>query len=367
MKLIKTPQEIEILITSKCNLFCKYCSNFDNFKNIEDDLSTSEWLEFFSKLSDCAVMRVTLSGGEPLLRGDLKELIQGIIKNKMRFSILTNGSLITEDIAKFLALTNRCDYVQISIDGVNKNMHDSMRGEGSFQKAIEGINILKKYNVSFTIRVTVHKGNFLYLEEIASFLFKKLNVKSFSINSASYLGLCKINSNFVCLNPTEYSIAIKSLLKLDKIYPNRIKALAGPLADAKRWIFMHKAYLENKAPTGGYLIGCKGIFRKLAVRADGVIIPCVQLSHINLGKINKDSLKDIWNNHPKLNEMRERKNISLNNFSYCRDCIYINYCTGNCPAIAYTMLGDINKPSPEGCLKRFLEEGGNFPDEYIRC
>ncbi|MGB9597888.1 MAG: SPASM domain-containing protein, partial [Candidatus Poribacteria bacterium] len=93
--------------------------------------------------------------------------------------------------------------------------------------------------------------------------------------------------------------------------------------------------------------------------------PCSQLSHIELGRINKDDLMDIWQNHPKMNRMRNRRTIPLNEFEFCQGCDYINYCTGNCPALSYTLLGIEDHPSPDACLKRFLEDGGRLPDESL--
>jgi Fe-coproporphyrin III synthase len=69
----------------------------------------------------------------------------------------------------------------------------------------------------------------------------------------------------------------------------------------------------------------------------------------------------VWQNHAELNRFRNRRSIPLSDFEYCRDCGFINYCTGSCPALAYTLLNDPYQPSPDSCLKRFLEEGGQLP------
>jgi SynChlorMet cassette radical SAM/SPASM protein ScmE len=100
----------------------------------------------------------------------------------------------------------------------------------------------------------------------------------------------------------------------------------------------------------------------IGVRADGVIVACGQMPHMELGRINTDDLKEIWQNHPELTKMRMRHTIPLSNFEFCRDCDYINYCTGSCPALAYTITGDPYRPAPDSCLRRFLEEGGRLPE-----
>jgi SynChlorMet cassette radical SAM/SPASM protein ScmE len=132
----------------------------------------------------------------------------------------------------------------------------------------------------------------------------------------------------------------------------------------KSWLEMERARQEGKdrLPGRGYLTGCGGFMSKIAVRADGVMVPCCQIPHIELGLINKDDLKEVWQNHPELKRLRERGDIPLNDFEFCRGCDYINYCTGSCPALAYTILGKENHPSPDACLKRFLEEGGRLPE-----
>jgi len=91
------------------------------------------------------------------------------------------------------------------------------------------------------------------------------------------------------------------------------------------------------------------------------MVPCTQLSHIELGRINKNSLREVWQTHPELIRLRERQNIPLKEFSYCKDCDYTPYCRGGCPALAYSLTGEDAVPSPEMCLKRFLEMGGTLP------
>jgi SynChlorMet cassette radical SAM/SPASM protein ScmE len=177
------------------------------------------------------------------------------------------------------------------------------------------------------------------------------------------MGLCRQNEDQVQLTVEERSIAMESLLNLNKRYNGRISANAGPLAEARQWIRMEKARSEEKEflPGCGSLTGCGCMTQKLAVRADGVIVPCILLSHIELGRVNKDNHEDVWQRHNEMNNLRDRRSISLNDFEFCKECEYVNYCTGNCPALAYTLVGEVNHPSPDACLKRFLDAGGRLP------
>jgi SynChlorMet cassette radical SAM/SPASM protein ScmE len=363
MKLMSTPRSVDIDITNRCNLRCAYCYHFTSAGDVEKDLPKEEWLQFFEELNKCNVMNVVLSGGEPFFRSDIKELIQGIVNNRMRYSILSNGTLITEEIASFIAATGRCNSVQVSIDGSSSSIHDSFRGKGNFDRAIRGIRTLQSHGITVNVRATIHKNNVRDLENITKLLLEDIGLPGFSTNSATYTGLCRNNSELVQLSTQERAIAMESLYKLNKKYAGRISANAGPLAEARFWTKMEKARIDGKTrPGGGHLTGCNCVMGKLAVRADGVIIPCNQLSHIELGRINRDSLVEIWRHHPEMLKLRQRNTIPLSDFEYCRGCAYIPNCTGNCPGLAYMLLGDINLPSPDACLKKYFEDGGILPE-----
>ena len=364
---MNTPRSLELAITNKCNLRCTYCSHFTSAGDVNHDLPTEEWLQFFAELNRCAVMSLTLEGGEPFCRQDLNELIEGIVRNRMRFGILSNGTLITDDIAAFLASTGRCDSVQVSVDGSVPATHDACRGKGNFLKAIQGIKRLQKYHIPVSVRVTIHRQNVKDLEGIARLLLEEIGLPGFSTNAASFMGLCRQYADNVQLTIEERSLAMESLLRLNRKYKGRISAAAGPLAEGRDWLMMEKARREGREriPGRGYLTGCGGPMSKIDVRADGVIVPCIQMSHIELGRINKDNLTEVWQNHPELKRLRERKNIPLGDFEFCQGCPYINFCTGSCPALAYTILGNDNHPSPDSCLRRFLEQGGKLPDEDL--
>jgi SynChlorMet cassette radical SAM/SPASM protein ScmE len=367
MKLMKTPRSVDLAITNRCNLRCIYCSHFTGAGDVDQDLPREEWLQFFEELNRCAVMNVTLGGGEPFCRKDLSELIEGIVRNRMRFNILSNGTLITDKMAAFLSSTGRCDGVQVSIDGSVPTIHDACRGEGNFLKAMQGIKSLQNHDVPVSVRVTIHKHNVRDLENVAELLLEDIKLPSFSTNAASYMGLCRKNTDQVQLNVEERSLAMETLLRLEKKYNGRISASAGPLAEGRDWLEMEKALLDGQESVDGrgFLSGCNGPMETLAVRADGVMVPCGQMSHIELGRINRDNLQEVWQKHPELERLRERHKIPLRDFEFCQGCEYINYCTGNCPALAYTILGIENHPSPDACLKRFLEEGGRLPDESL--
>jgi SynChlorMet cassette radical SAM/SPASM protein ScmE len=361
--IMRAPRKLDIDITARCNLRCRYCYFFNNTAVDYRDLPAEEWLTFFDELGKLGVMDVTLAGGEPFIREDLTILLEGLVRNRMRFALLSNGALIDDAMAAFIARTGRCDYVQVSVDGSCAAVHDTCRGQGAFDGAVRGIRTLSRHKIRVGVRVTVHRHNLDDLENIARFLLDDLSLPSFSTNSAGYLGTCRQNADDVMLTVAERQSAMATLLRLAEKYPNRIAANAGPLSEGRVFRQMEEARAQGAPafPNRGRLTACGCPSSKIAVRADGTIVPCNMLAHIELGRINRDSLADIWRNSPALNQLRNRQKIPLGGFELCADCAYIPYCTGSCPGLAYTITGQIDHPSPDSCLRRFLEEGGSIP------
>ena len=357
-RIMRMPREIDIELTAKCNLRCKYCYFFENENLDYTDLSTQEWTRFFDELGSIGIMKVTLAGGEPFFRNDLKELIDSIVKNRMRFSLLSNGGLITDDIAAYIKKSGRCDSVQISLDGSCAAINDIGRGKGSFDGAIRGLEILKKHEINTLVRYTIHHFNVDDLGNAAKLLLEDLGLKSFSTNSASYFGNCRKNADEIMLTHADRIKAMKTLVDLNEKYHGRITAAAGPLADAKHFGKMQKAF-EDNAPAfkrGGHLMACGCYNNKLSIRCDGGISPCTMLPNISLGFINKDKILDVWQNSTALNQLRQREKIELSGFEFCKSCDFTDYCTGNCPGLAYNLTQKVNHPSPDACYRNFLQQ-----------
>ena len=122
-------QNVNIAITGRCNLRCKYCFYADEMTALRD-LPTDRWLAFFEELGGLKVMDVTLTGGEVFTRRDLFDLIDGVIANRMRYNLLSNGTLIDEKmLAKFDEGKRRLrlNSIQISIDGSTAEINDQSR------------------------------------------------------------------------------------------------------------------------------------------------------------------------------------------------------------------------------------------------
>ena len=359
---LRTPQLIDVEITAHCNLRCKYCYFFDNDGVRYEEVPTEDWLAFFDEAGSLGVMEICLAGGEPFVRKDFLRILDRIVENRMRFSILSNGGMITEESAAHIAATGRCNAVQVSIDGPSASIHDASRGEGSFDAAVRGVRLLQKYHVPVTSRVTITKYNVHHLDDTASFLLEELGLNGFGTNSAGYLGSCRKDADSTLLSVEEHTLAMQSLVRLNRKYSNRISANAGPLADARMWRRMEEARRSGAPafPNGGFLTGCGCPSTKMAVRADGSLVPCSLLPQVLMGQINTDSLLEVWQRAPALTALRQRHSIDMGTFDKCSSCEYRPYCTGNCPALAVSLTGELDRPSPDGCVREYLERGGSI-------
>lgn len=145
-------------ITRACNLNCVHCYNDSGGNKSSDELSTKEAKKVIEDLAKFGVPSVLFSGGEPLTRKDLFELIGYAVKLGLRTVISTNGTLITKSAANKIKDAG-VSYTGISLDGIGE-VNDRFRGvEGAFEKAAEGIRNCRNANVRVGLRLTLTKRN----------------------------------------------------------------------------------------------------------------------------------------------------------------------------------------------------------------
>jgi SynChlorMet cassette radical SAM/SPASM protein ScmE len=359
IKIMSTPRNVDIAVTGKCNLSCAYCFYADEMTS-RSDLSTQQWLDFFKTLGNVGVMSVCLTGGEAFTRPDFFELVDGVIVNRMRYSILSNGTLITKKtLAEFEMgkRRQRLDSIQISIDGSSADIHDHSR-PNSFSRAIRGLKLLKAAGFPLTVRVTINRFNYADLENTARLLLEEVGLPGFSTNEAYPCGATNRYEDGIMLNVAQRREVMNTLLRLNDIYQNRISANAGPLALAREECAIKEAQAKGQEKfTGrGKLAACGGVFEKIAILHDGTIVPCHIISDLHLGNLLTDDLTKIWGSHPLMQAMRQRQEISLETLEPCRDCEYKGYCTGGCPGGALFLNGVINKRNPMDCYRILIGE-----------
>ena len=146
---------VEIEYTNQCNLKCKYCYAETNLGKPE--ISLKQWIDLLNMLYEQGLRSVTFSGGEPFIRKDFMKLIEEV-QHLFVITINTNGTLINSHISKCLGEYNlKC--VQVSIDSTDPKVHDSMRGPGSWKRAMNSIVLLERQNIPIRISSTISVQN----------------------------------------------------------------------------------------------------------------------------------------------------------------------------------------------------------------
>jgi AdoMet-dependent heme synthase len=162
------PLCVGIHITSRCNFRCIYCYGGYAEKHA-NDFDASVLLELVNELKSMGTLWITLTGGEPLLRQDIGEIVDKIKKERIICAINTNGSLIKSKID----IVKKIDFVTVSLDGLEA-ANDSNRGEGTFKLIMDGINCLKANMVPFDVVCVLTRHNINNAEALLD-LAEKLN------------------------------------------------------------------------------------------------------------------------------------------------------------------------------------------------
>lgn len=168
-------------VTKACNLNCTYCY-FSAHKPMAGEMSTDEFSVLWPQLVALRPAKVVLTGGEPLVRGDLFELLQGLRDadpdHHLKRCLNTNGHLVTPELAR--RLVGLADEVRVSLDGLRER-NDALRGPGNFDAAFRALRSF--YDVGFEpkVLITITAGNVDDLEELICLLFEnKLTRISFN-------------------------------------------------------------------------------------------------------------------------------------------------------------------------------------------
>lgn len=355
-----SPSTVDLEITGRCNLSCRYCFYADSMQT-KRDIGTNAWREIISELGDMAVQRVILSGGEAFMRDDLFDIIDSVIENRMRYGILSNGTMITpEVISRFSEGKRRLrlDSIQVSIDGSRAEIHDLSRPPKSFDRAIRGLRLLVDEKFPVTVRVTLNRHNIDDLDAIALLLLDDIGLPGFSTNEAEMMGTARCSGENILLSHSQRQTAMKKLLELNKQYGNRISATAGPLACAE--MVERITRLRERGESGedgkGYLTSCGGVYSQMAILHDGTMVPCTMLPTLVMGVARLHPIREAWLHSPSINAIRYRREVPLSAIATCSDCTYQGFCSGGCPAAVMAKKGVLLGIDPLNCYRYLTGE-----------
>jgi SynChlorMet cassette radical SAM/SPASM protein ScmF len=339
--------------TKYCNLCCKHCwiapPNREKVAGGDGEISVKEMIEVIKVAKELGLLSVKLTGGEPLLRPDLKGLLEFCSVSDIGVWIETNGTLITEDTVQMLKDTS-VSFISVSLDSSIEDKHDAFRGRiGTFKQTVQGIKRLVKEGFTPQIIMTLYRENINDFGHFLS-LMKQIGVDDVKVNIISCIGRGH-EMQLSGMVPTvrevlDFREELKSLKKSFNGYVFLdIPAAFKSLEDLKKRNF-GKCAVKNI----------------LGLLSDGRVSLC-GVGYLDeklvFGNItgNTAALKDIWLHNPTLKRIRE--DIPLKLEGVCAVCVFKNMCMGSCRAEAYYEGGDLITAPSRFCQEAYEE--GLFP------
>ena len=354
-------------VGQRCNLKCVHCYSQSKDMEYPNELSTKEAKAMLDGLAEYGAPVILFSGGEPLMREDLMELITYARDKGLRAVISTNGTLITEEKAETLKAFG-LSYVGISLDGLRET-NDKFRGiEGAFDDALQGIRNCMKVGIKVGLRFTINKRNAQDIPGIFD-LIEKEKIPRVCFYHLVYSGR---GSRLIEEDLSHEETRRVVDLIIDKTKEahdrgNKIEVLTvdnhadGPYIyqrmlkeDPKRAAEVLKLLQWNEGNSSGKGLAC--------VSWDGSVHADQFWREYTFGNVRERKFGEIWDDtsNPLLAKLKDKKHHVTGR---CSKCKWLDICGGNFRARAEAYYGDIWEPDPACYLTD--EEIGLLVDEPL--
>ncbi|NCC23901.1 MAG: heme b synthase [Deltaproteobacteria bacterium] len=322
-------------ITRSCNLACKHCRAEAHEEPYPDELDTNEAKALIDTFPETGSPIIIFTGGEPLLRPDIFELVGYATSKGLRCVMAPNGTLVNPENARKMisAGVQRCS---ISLDGPTAELHDDFRGvPGAFERSLAGIRHLKGAGLPFQVNTTVTRQNLGHFREIFD-LAKGLGAAAWHIFLLVPTGRGdQIRSEII--NAQEYEDVLSWFYDFRKTTDMHLKATCAPHYYR---IMRQRAKAEGVAVTpenfglDAMTRGCLGGIGFCFISHVGTVQPCGFLE-LDCGNVRKRPFPEIWARSERFVELRTPSCYK----GKCGPCEYHRVC-GGCRARALTMSGD---------------------------
>ncbi len=320
-------------VTNACNLRCIHCHVTADTPG-EDELNTSEAKHFIDDLSRVTEFRTLVyTGGEPLVRPDIFELMHHSKKAGFINVLATNGTLITEETAIKLKDAGVAT-AAVSLDSSKEGIHNYVRNKDSaYNLAMRGIHALKKAGIPLQINTTAMHYNFDDLDELLA-LVDKLGSGIMLMYQLVPVGRGEIIED-ATLKINENERLLKFLARKQK----EISTIVEPVAGPQYWPYI----MEEAGKTNGiYLKMAKQVFHGCAagrgfvyIKANGEVWPC-PFVEVSAGNVRQKPFDEIWRSSEVFLNLRDRENLLKGK---CGQCRYNGIC-GGCRGRAKAYTGD---------------------------
>lgn len=350
------PYVISWNLTYRCNLACEHCYldagsrpqvGSDDFAD-RSELDTAQCRAVIDDIATFAPeCLVILTGGEPLLRRDILEIVEHAASRGLWVVVGTNGVRITEHLARRLADAGARG-LSLSLDALDPERHDRFRNvRGAWQNTVDGAGILARAGLPFIVQTTAGSHNLAELEAIADFAHDRLAARVWNLYFLVPTGRGQFVSD---LTPAQYDSVLASLYRIQKAYAGSMLVNAKCAPHYIRTVLEHgddPLAVGHVSPVAapirvysGGAGGCPAGTHYMGIRPNGDVTPCPYLP-VFAGNLRHTSLEDLWTTSDLFGAVRRRTALG----GRCGACEMQAQC-GGCRARAYGMTGDVLAEDP---------------------
>ena len=314
-------------LTYSCPLSCPYCSNPLNLADYRDELTTAEWQRVLTEAQELGVLQLHLSGGEPLLRRDVVEIVNSANELGLYTNLITSALGLSRRRAEQLRAAG-LDHVQISIQADEPAVSDRIAGTPSFERKIEAARVVKKLGWPLTLNVVLHRQNIDRVAEILR-LAEELEADRIELANTQYYGWAWRNRD--ALLPSKAQLERAEAV---------VRAARVRLQGRMDVIYVLPDYYSQ------YPKPCMGGWgkRQLTVAPNGDALPCPAAHALPLPRasVREDSLARIWTESPLFQRFRGTDWMP----DPCRSCHRREIDFGGCRCQAFQLTGDAARTDP---------------------
>ncbi len=318
-------------LTYRCPLQCPYCSNPLDFARSKQELSTEQWFSVLRQGREMGAAQLGFSGGEPLVRSDLPELIAEARHLGYYTNLITSGLGLTD--AKVDAFAEAgLDHIQISFQASDPELNNAVAGSRrAFEQKLAMAEAVKAAGYPMVLNFVIHRHNIHQMPEILD-LCERLGADYVELATCQYYGWAFRNREGL----------MPSLAQLTKAEAevNEARERLQASGSAMKLIFVTPDYYEERPKA--CMNGWGSLF--LTVAPDGTALPChsARLLPIDFPKVQSASLKEIWYDSPGFNHYRGDSWMP----EPCRSCDEKGKDFGGCRCQAYLLTGDADNADP---------------------
>ena len=326
-------------MTTACNLRCIHC-HASGGKPAADELTTAEAKRLLDQLAEVSEFRMmAYTGGEPLVRGDLFELMAYSQALGFTNTMATNATLIDDAVARRLRRYGLV-IAAVSLDGFDAQTHDYVRGQpGAFDKALRGMQALRRAGILLHINITAMEYNLDQMEALMA-LVDELGTGILLMYQLVPVGRGQeVEEAALDLNANERLIRFMAQAQRDT------RAIMEPVAGPQYWPFLLQRAHIRRGPllrlAEKVFHGCSAGRGFVYVKPNGDVWPCPFIE-VSCGNVRQTPFTTIWKTAPVFEDLRERESRLKGR---CGECAYRKLC-GGCRGRSWAITGDYLAEDP---------------------